>query len=232
MGYTFSSILPWVFFALTLVSAIVFMYFRQIESKFRAMGFKAFTGVLFVITAIFSYYSVGNSSIYATMIIIGGLFGVMGDVFLALKAIAPEHFKRLVAVGASYFGLGHIAYFIAIMLSTKFTPWTFVIAIGFALFAYFGLSSKKFNKIGSFKWVCIGYYYILSATLIQAIFGVINASATYAVIFAIGTAFFFISDTLISFMYFGNMKSHKSSIINLSTYYIAQLLIAISILFI
>ncbi|MEG1806162.1 MAG: lysoplasmalogenase family protein, partial [Clostridia bacterium] len=148
------------------------------------------------------------------------------------KGIAPEHFKKLVAVGMTYFGLGHVFYFAAILVSTEIYPLSFLISLAFVAVAFFGLSTKRFANIGKMKYVCLGYYYILATTLLQSLFAAIYSDGIFATIFFIGTCFFFVSDTLLSFMYFGGAKGKAVSIINLSTYYTAQLLIAMSILFI
>ena len=229
---TFLQILPFIMAGLTSISAILFIYCRYKSSIFRSFGMKAFSGVLFIITALTAYLVNPSNPIYATLIVIGGLFGLLGDVFLALKSIAPQHFKKLVGVGMLFFALGHVFYFVSILVSTTITIYPFIIALLPLTAAYFLLSSKMFSSIGVMKIPSLVYYYILSATLIQSIFGAVSGTATFSVVFMIGTIFFFVSDSLLSFMYFAGAKHKAFSIVNLSTYYIAQILIALSILLI
>ena len=228
----FLQYLPYAMAVLTTILAIIFIYCRFHKSIFRSFGMKAITGVFFIITAMTAYLVNPSNPIYATLIVIGGLFGLLGDIFLALKSISPQHFKKLVGVGMLFFALGHVFYFISILTSTNITIYPFLIAIIPLVVAYFILSTKKFSSIGSIKIPALVYYYILSTTLIQSIFGAVDGTAMFSVVFMIGTCFFFVSDSLLSFMYFGGAKGRAYSIVNLSTYYIAQILIALSILFI
>ncbi|MEG1806438.1 MAG: hypothetical protein RR327_08635, partial [Clostridia bacterium] len=71
-------ILPYIFCGLTVVFACVFMAFRQMNSKFRTLGFKATAGVFFILTALFSYLNNNGDPLFATLVVCGGLFGLMG----------------------------------------------------------------------------------------------------------------------------------------------------------
>lgn len=224
--------LPYIFCGVTTIFACIFMFFRQKNSKFRTLGFKATAGVFFIMTALMANLNNSANPVYATLIICGGVFGVMGDVFLALKGIAPEHFKKLVAVGMLYFAFGHVFYFVAVLVSTEISLYSFLIGLIFVAIALIAFNTKRFERMGKMKIPCLVYYYVLSITLIQALFGMLASMQTFSIIFFVGTLFFFISDTLLSFMYFGGAKGKAVSIVNLSTYYVAQLLIALSILFI
>ena len=225
-------LLPYMMAGISFIFAGALIYFRFHKSIFRSFGTKAIAGVCFIITAVLAYLANPSNPVYASLIIIGGLFGLLGDIFLGLKSVSPEHFKKLVGVGMLFFALGHIFYFISILTSTTISIYPFIIAILPLTAAYFVLSSEKFSSIGAIKFPSLIYYYILSVTLIQSIFAAATGTAMFATVFMIGTIFFFISDSLLSFMYFAGAKHKAFSIVNLSTYYIAQVQISLSIMFI
>lgn len=226
-------ILPYILCIATVLNAVIFIIFRQLKSKYRTLGFKALSGVFFTLTALFALYqnTDPSKSLYGTFIVASCIFGLLGDVFLALKAISPEHFKKLVGVGMGYFAIGHLFLLFAILAISNLTILPFILSLILALIIYFILSTKKFEQIGSMKLPSTLYYFILSSVLFQSIFTAYAMPQPYVLIFMTGAIFFFISDTLLSFIYYANAKSTKMSILNLSTYYIAQLLISISIMF-
>ena len=73
----------------------------------------------------------------------------------------------------------------------------------------------------------IGTVSIMCAVSLQ---NMITIASRQSAVFAAGAVLFLISDVVLIFNIFGNRVSHLRRVINLSCYYIAQLLIAITIM--
>lgn len=218
--------------ALTVVFATLFVVFRIKKHLLLQLLFKALAGVGFVFTSVFATFHNGLNPLYSSLLLCGAVMGLVGDIFLMLKAFNKDYYKLFVLIGMGLFAIGHFFYFGALLFSSKLTVYPFIIAFAFAVFSFFALGIKKFEKVGKIKPFCSIYFFVLSATLFQAIFAYCYNSTTQLLLFLIGACFFFVSDFLLAFIYFGGATKRRFTIINLTTYYIAQLTIALSILFI
>ncbi|XP_056397686.1 lysoplasmalogenase, partial [Hyla sarda] len=162
---------------------------------------------------------VGKFSPYAKIIFLGLVFSAAGDISL----VWPEYFQ----LGMVMFGLAHIMYTTAF----GFHPLNLRI---FIVIAMFGVSfySLTFQYLGGpFVYMVAGYTMLICIMTWRALSRVNLASSKFSwaqVSAAVGSISFMISDCVLAVDKFCFPLSNSRAII-MSTYYGAQMLIALSI---
>lgn len=192
---------------------------------------------------------------YSMFIITGLIFGMLGDVFLDLKVAYTKDNDIHLPAGMISFSIGHIFYLIALMVYSgsvilEATNGKVDVSLGFhygPLIAAIVVGAgaiilAPFMKldIGKFKIPAATYGILLTYTAVQSLYSLIVASQAGTLnngllVMTIGGISFLISDLILSQIYFAKEKNMDTPIMVLAchiTYYIAQILIALSIFFI
>jgi len=219
----------------SLIFAILFSWIRSIKPSIYSLVLKIAASVCFILCGAFAIKEVGSSSL--NLLIIAGLvMGLIGDILLDLKIMYPEQSNEYFVSGTFSFAIGHLFYFIAlVMFNMQVLPanllWNILASVGVAIVLTLGilLPSKKLGlDFGSMFWIVALYSFIL--TFMVAFSFSIAIFVPIFWVFASGMLLFFLSDLVLSMQYFGG-KTQKSLIyINHILYYAAQILIALSIL--
>ena len=163
-------------------------------------------------------------------ILTGLILGAIADVLLNLRYVYPEKGKITFLAGILVFLSGHNAY-LAAVFPMNAHPWIAVIA-GCVLTAvlmkwlFTKITAEKAFKI--FGIVYIGAIVILNCT---ALLNLITSYRTFHMYFAAGAVLFLISDIVLILNTFGPESRFSLRITNLSLYYIGQILIALSLLY-
>lgn len=201
--------------------------------------FKTFSSVMFTILGILSLYTlILNSQKLTDNRLIGGFFMVLGlivcmvgDVILGLPKLAETNDSTPIIVGgASWFFTGHVLY--CTTLIVLFGISLPVIALIIPLSILYTFVNRKIGKL-DYKNLTAGvllYSIIESLSLALCIVAAIKSFSVAALILTIGFTLFYISDMVLMHNYFGE-KRRMISILCHATYYPAQILIALSILF-
>lgn len=194
----------------------------------------------------------------ACLVIMGLALGMVGDITLDFKI----YFKSLVGkyegaerdrdsmmyVGMACFGIGHVLYIAA--MAMRFPGyemnllWSALAAVVFtALVFVISIKLLKMN-FGKFFGPCLGYSVLLCWFMgLSASYVVTCGTSTSAIVLLVGSILFFVSDMVLSMTYFSkaedyekkgalNPESRLMISVNHVTYYAAQFLIALSLLFI
>ncbi|XP_069803863.1 lysoplasmalogenase TMEM86B [Dendropsophus ebraccatus] len=162
---------------------------------------------------------VGKLSPYAKKIFLGLVFSAAGDISL----VWPNYFQ----LGMVMFGLAHIMYTAAF----GFHPLNFRIFIAIGLFGVTFYSLTFSYLSGPFVYMVAGYTMLISTMTWRALSRVSLASPKFSwahISAALGSFFFMISDCVLAVDKFCFPISNSRAII-MSTYYGAQMLIALSI---
>lgn len=201
--------------------------------------FKTFSSVMFTILGILSLYTlILNSQKLTDNRLIGGFFMVLGlivcmvgDIILGLPKLAETNDSTPIIVGgASWFFTGHVLY--CTTLIVLFGISLPVIALIIPLSILYTFVNRKIGKL-DYKNLTAGvllYSIIESLSLALCIVAAIKSFSVAALILTIGFTLFYISDMVLMHNYFGE-KRRMISILCHATYYPAQILIALSILF-
>lgn len=163
---------------------------------------------------------------------LGLVCGLIGDVLLDLKLVYKEHDNEYLRGGFVSFGIGHVFYTLALVLFAGqygidlLVPLLVAVGAGIVLTigTYFLTKMMKMD-FGKNLVITLVYTFILNFITVLAI--VLAIYNTAFISLAVGFVFFLISDLVLSMQYFGGKAdSNILQVINHSTYYIAQILIA------
>ena len=174
---------------------------------------------------------------WSMFILIGLVFGMLGDVFLDLKFVHLDRADAYTFAGFGTFMLGHLMYLATIWNTMSFPIWVVFIALVFgavvSLVIVFG-ERKLAVKYGKFKAISAVYGGLLAFEVAMCGGTVYSTGlSTGSVLLFAGTVLFLISDLILSGTYFGENKNTKGYVLaNHITYYAAQYCIASALLFI
>ena len=159
---------------------------------------------------------------FSILLLVGLFFAMLGDILLEINFI----------VGAIFFAIGHIFYFISFCWLERF-KWTdlifsFVIFIPsvlvITLYPHFDFGGVVMEVL------CVFYALVISLMVGKAVSTYIAKKSLYRLIIMIGTILFFFSDLMLLFNVFSSVSS-AFGVLCLATYYPAEFLLAFSILF-
>lgn len=245
--------IPYLFIGVGVLSLILFLIKRDKYSSVLAISLKTCTSICFLIVGITSLYTIEGQSLVTNLLIILGLvFGLIGDIVLDFKI----YFKGLgrefdsdvlTYFGMISFGIGHILYISGSFIEVM-DLWIYLLislGVGALLITLIILLSIKVMKMnyGKFLIPSILYGFLLASFVVFSIFRIVYYLDTKGILLMLGSIFFIISDLILSMTYFSKESDYqKDGILNPEsrfmisanhiTYYIAQFLIAICILFI
>ncbi len=223
---------------LCLVSVGIFLTIRTKQANENSLLAKTFASLVFVALGVVSLTLDGNVQLKA-LFILGLVCGLIGDIILDLKVMYPEKEKTYFNFGTLMFGMGHILYFLGVLVYVSDKTITgfwwmvlaaFVLSALLALLTVKGAPMLKLDMTG-YKWQCGLYSTVLTFMMIISICLAIVMPMFW--ILAVGFTLFLASDLVLSTQYFGGkLLSKPLIIINHVLYYISQLLIASFIFFI
>ncbi len=226
-----------VFASLSLILCVIFCWFRSQKATIYSLMLKTFASLSFILSAIFAVKASGATS-FALLCVCGLVFGLVGDILLDLKIMYPNQGNQYFVSGTLSFALGHVFYFLgAIMFCTDAAPnilvWSILASIGAAIILTCAilLPSKKMG-LNFGKNLIIVALYSLALTFMMAFSISIAIFVPIFWIFASGLICFLLSDLVLSLQYFGGKTAKMWIYVNHILYYIAQILIALSVLFV
>jgi hypothetical protein len=228
---------------LILGAVVLFLYIRE---KLRAYTLKAVflktaVSVLFIAVAVCAWYaSAAKSSLqpFGALILLGLLFGLLGDIWLDLKYVYPKQDDPFTYAGFASFTVGHFLYISGMLLRyyPQGKPMYIVLPILLAILVSDGnilLEKAMKLRFGKMKLIVFSYGAVMFSTVLisggLAMYHGWNVT-TLNLIFA-GSILFALSDLVLSGTYFGGKERPIDIILNYLTYYPAQFLIALSLLF-
>lgn len=232
-----------------IVSVIAFLIVRVKQGGVKALFLKTITAMLFILSAFVSLSMKPENYYYGVFIVIGLVFGMLGDIWLDLKFVHRDFDKPYTFAGMISFLIGHIFYVVGILaVYPEFVPWQIAFAIFNAIFITLivHLSSKKKMGFdyGEFDTVTTIYSVVTMLTVTFSLnllnmFGVLpmlqgadtsEVLPRFATMF-LGTVMFALSDLVLSFVFFkkgGNTS--RNVVLNHSVYFTSQFILALSIL--
>ena len=232
----------YVLLALGIVSCVVFNVLRVKEGGVKALMIKALTSSLFVgCAAAAAGQNMGSDNFsFALCVIVGLVFGLMGDIWLDLKWIYPKDNDIFTFAGFGAFMIGHILFLsgLAVNYVDFSKPLYIIVPVILAIVLAVGtLVIEKPMKMvyGKFKAITAVYGFVLALmTFMSGSLAIMYSFECMTLNFMfVGGVFFLISDLILSGTYFGEGKRRPVDIItNHATYFIAQFLIAASLMFI
>ena len=166
----------------------------------------------------------------ARLIVTGLILGCIADVLLNLRMVFKEQGQKIFLFGILVFLSGHILYLAAVFPLAKHPVLCVVIGILLTallmIWIFQRITAKKAFKI--FGVIYIGAIVLLNCV---AVSNLITSPSAFTAVFAAGSLLFLVSDIVLILNTFGPESRFRLRITNISLYYIGQILIALSLLF-
>ena len=186
--------------------------------------FKTISSICFLLCGIFSFKKSPKTKKYSLLILIGLFLGLVGDVVLSSPNI-----KNYFLIGASSFAIGHIFYILAFLSITSFYIRDVIISLIGSYGVYF-IFSNILNAGDNIIIFCV-YSFIIFFMTLQSLhlFKFRKTNKLFCFLAILGSILFTLSDIVLSFEISLPYPQAFLSMINLSLYYTAQGLIALSL---
>ena len=236
-------IVPIIIVVLGLISLTLFCISKVKAYSYRTVIIKGITSLLFLSLGIYGLIAM-EFRLLGFFIVPGLFMGLLGDIFLDLKYVPNEREKGReclwTMLGFIVFGVGHILYMTGMFLEFYNGQSIFYIIIPILLAIVMGpitmIIGKKMKAVyGKFFWIAFFYAMTLFGTVFVSFFlWMMTAfTETCLLLIFIGGILFATSDLILNMTYFTEGHEKPFDIISNSvTYYLAQFLIALAILFI
>ena len=215
-----------------------FLFLRVKKADVKSLMLKAATSVMFILAGV--SLSLIRPNLYSGLIVGGLTCGILGDIWLDMKFMYRQDDDFLTKAGFSSFAFGHVFYIAAIIAGTTQFRWvsipmSLVVGVIAFLVIYFGEKIMKLKYHGNYKIISAlygGLLFFVTALPFNCAFLAGVKDNLHLMAFFAGGVFFIISDIILSGTYFGEGRNRPVDIVtNHVTYYIAQFVIASSILF-
>ncbi len=219
----------WIWIAGVLAALLAALYCRvsYYGSPQVKLLFKGAASLAFVVLGLLCAGKAGASG-YAALMSLGLVLGAVGDVLLQWMECRPQNRDGLFRSGLGAFLAGHVFYIAAFMLVMRTTFLQFALAL--ALFAaMFILQFPAKVELGAQKGPVYAYAAVISLMAGYALCGVFYAPQLRTSLMLAGGLLFFLSDVILALMLFSPAKRRSLPALNLSAYYVAQILLALSI---
>ena len=161
--------------------------------------------------------------------VVAGLFvGMVADVLLNLRYVFEKQGKLLFAAGTLVFLVGHVLYTVAVWPRALFPP-AFAALGAVATFFIMRWIFSKIEAEGALKTIGIFYIGIVVVLNCLALAALLGRFGAQSAVFLAGTLLFLVSDIVLILNTFGGDPQFKRRVLNLSLYYLGQILIALSL---
>lgn len=231
--------MEYLFLVLGVIAVIIFCFNRKAVVPLNTVVIKGIASIFFVFTALFAYIGNPDCPDYlGGFTVAGACMGMIGDIVLDLKYTYSKDSDKFLRMGFISFLIGHLFYFVSLISAYGAEIKNFIFALcGGAIMFVFVMLSEKILKIkyGRFKKVTAVYIGIVGLTVGLGNSYALFETNTHTVIFAVAMCLFLLSDALLAGLYFGidekDRKNQAAITFNHLFYYIAQYLIAASLIF-
>ncbi len=229
---------------ISIVLVILFIYVELKHHAHQSMLFKglASLGFMFVYAmAVRDWFFTGGFVIipftlntlivYAVLLFLGLSSGLAGDLYLAIRPMHKEADKAIINGGILFFAIGHLFYFIGLLQIETFSYLSIIFGLIMAIVIYLGSNLLHF-EMGKAKIPSLIYAFILFGLVGQSLSYVMQGRfTTFSIVFFVGALLFALSDLILAPIYFKQNKRPIIIILNYVTYYGAQILIALSLIY-
>ena len=221
---------------LGIIAMLFFLYGKLTNYSLRVTVIKGIASLLFVALSLFLFISKGYPTL-GIFLVIGGFFGMVGDVLLGLKRTYTEK-KHLLNYGGFFcFALGHIIYIVGMFICFYINGYPLAVVFPFvgaiAVAGIIVLFQKQLNLDFGKDSGATFIYIVLVTLMFSSAFSLLvihGFNYNPLIVFSVGGFCFMVSDLLLCKSYFGKYSKMESAIYTF-LYYAGQFLIAFSLFF-
>ena len=232
-----------VLFVIDMVFAALYIKYGLPKVTKKSYVYKMIASGTFVINGLIAYLCY-NNSVFSKWVLLGLVFGWLGDIIIALEPFIKDDENKkkrntiAVTAGGVLFFVGHLLYIVAFLKELTITK-SFIPALYFSIIGgifVLAFLTFLFTKIRMGKFTVPIIIYALAITSMLALS--VNVAVTnttggllFKIVMFVAPLFFVISDTTIVLRFFNKEKYevYPVRIINLGTYFIAQMLFGLAI---
>jgi len=210
----------------------VFTCFEYAKKFLPAVIFKGIASLFFILLGI-ACLSVTKDARFGGLVIAGLICGAAGDVLLNLPPLMANAKDKVFMAGMAAFLTGHLLY-VAALLTRGANALLIAVPLCAVLSAAILLPVlRRIDVPGKIRTFGIVYVIaVLFMTSCAAGLFILTPANTGYLLFTFGAVLFTLSDVILIFHMFGRKKHKTHRALNLATYYLGQVLIAASLLFI
>lgn len=223
-----------IFFSIVfIISWMIYVFLKLKKPSVIALLFKSITTFTLIGMALYIHSNGLNFPGFGYFVIVGLVLGLLGDVFLDLKLMYPKDNDLFTYFGFYSFLFGHllyIFYFISNFDNSMFEVSILFGLAGFVVFLVLMTEKPMQLNYGKFRIISSIYAFVLSLITFLSLWIGIREAINGFIIFGIGMVSFLISDLILSQSYFGRKEKQWMIYTNYIFYYLAQLLIVMSLL--
>ncbi len=227
----------WIVLAISIVVTAIFTVKRGTTVKISDLAIKIAASSLFVAVGFAAIISNPDVNLtYGLMVVMGGVFGILGDIFIELKWIDKEKGDAFFTFGFVTFMIQHVLLVAAVFIHYPMT-WLnalvcFVAPVVVLIVSGFAAKITKMD-MGKFKVIANAYGALASMTFSVGFMTMTTYGMELSqILFFAGGVLFFVSDLVLSQIFFTkNGCTRLFVVLNHITYYGAQILIASSLFF-
>ena len=230
------NILVYILLGVAVLMAGVFIALSKGQRGLLSLALKSIASFCFTVLALTICYFKGLW-LFGLLISIGLVASCFGDVILGLPDM-PEMKKKATAltlIGGLAFAIAHVFYLSAMISRFGFAWWVVLVAVALGLVFFFG--NKFIGKLdyGKLTGGMPVYATFVSLVVAESIMAFVSGANVYgAIMLLVGFVMFWLSDIVLMNIYFGGHNdkvNQKLYYYNLASYYLGQILIASSLIF-
>ncbi|MFP4178049.1 MAG: lysoplasmalogenase family protein [Acholeplasmataceae bacterium] len=232
--------------SLAVVLVVLFVSLELLDRPLEAMFLKALASFGFIMVFAYAFYQYFNASYesiwpissdtigikVAVLFLLGLVAGLIGDLILALRPLQKKEVESAIIIaGIVAFSIGHVFYYSGLLVIHEFNVIPILFALAITLSIY--ITGKRLSfEMGRAEIPVLIYSFLIFLMVGQAIVtGIFLGFDAHMAVLSTGAVLFAVSDAILAFIYFRRDHRKPMVILNLSTYYAAQLLIALSFYF-
>ena len=214
-----------------LFCGVRFIKAMEADDQEKATVLKGLTTICCILIALIAYFMTSLPK-FALLVILGLIFGFIGDELLALRFVYTKKFNAFFLSGALAFLIGHIFYLIALYgLAPR--AWMLGVPLTLAALAAEFINSKKHSLDMGKLFLPLGFYAAVVCFMGCSAVGVCVFHFNLGtLLFAVAGLCFIASDSILSVQCFSDRPTNTKNRVLHIFYWAAQLLIALSPIFI
>lgn len=221
------------FLGIAVIMMVIYILVELTQKPLYALFIKALASLSFILLGVTRLLFV--QSAYPELlgwVLLGLASGLIGDIVLALRPLRPqEEDKIIIVLGIISFALGHLFYLVGLSTIQPIAWISYVIGVIAMVIVVIMSKIMKF-EMGIARIPSYLYAFMIFLMIGQGIIFMTSSPQEVSyLIFMIGAILFGISDLILAPIYYTPQTSKMMVVMNLVTYYSAQILIALSLWF-